>query len=131
MKEDLKTNMPNKKRKGNTKYISGRKFEYKVRDYFLNKGALVIRSAGSKGIADIVAIPRIYTRSEYAPQSEYIYLIQCKHHGNMTKKQLNDYFLKQYNYNVIFLFASMEKRKLIFKRPLFNKGKIELEKVVI
>ena len=40
----------------NEKYIAGRKFEYEIIRYFEEKGYYTIRSAGSKGLADIVAI---------------------------------------------------------------------------
>jgi len=52
----------------NKKYVSGRRFEYKVRDDMLKKGALIgIRSAGSKSPYDLVMLFK-----------DKIYLIQCK-----------------------------------------------------
>ena len=37
-----------------TRYESGRNFEYRVRDYFRDRGYVVIRSAGSRTGADLV-----------------------------------------------------------------------------
>jgi len=38
-----------------TRYTSGRRAEWKARDYLRARGYYVIRSAGSKGLADLVA----------------------------------------------------------------------------
>ncbi len=40
-------------------YIIGRRFEYRVMDYLRSKGYYCIRSYGSKGTFDVIAIPRI------------------------------------------------------------------------
>jgi Holliday junction resolvase len=55
--------MPNKQ------YLAGRRLEYSVRNFFKSAGLDVIRSAGSHGAWDIVAIDDT-TRT--------IYLVQCK-----------------------------------------------------
>ena len=39
-----------------TNYASGRNFEYRVRDWLESRGYTVIRSAGSRGFADLVAL---------------------------------------------------------------------------
>jgi len=49
--------------------IKGRKYEWKIRDRWRAKGYYVVRSAGSKGIIDLVAIN---------PKTKKIVLIQCK-----------------------------------------------------
>lgn len=92
--------MPNKN------YISGKNFEYKVRDYFVNKGYFVVRSAGSKGIADLVAF-----NSRNA--AEYPLLIQCKHHAINKKEIIKNAKTIQHLY-IDFIVASMVKRKLTF-----------------
>lgn len=38
-----------------TRYASGRRAEWKARDWFRRRGYTVIRSAGSKGLVDLVA----------------------------------------------------------------------------
>ena len=50
-----------------TNYKKGVKFEYIVRDYYLGKGYFVMRAAGSKGAADLIA----WTESD-------VVVIQCK-----------------------------------------------------
>lgn len=53
-----------------TLYNQGRHFEYRVRDLFEESDYFVVRSAGSHGQADLVAIPKDGTRP---------LLVQCKH----------------------------------------------------
>lgn len=55
----------------NSRYIKGRAFEYRRRDYWTSQGYVVIRSAGSKSLFDLVAIP--LTSADHP-----IALIQCK-----------------------------------------------------
>ena len=55
-----------------TAYVRGRAFEYRVRRHLESCGYLVIRSAQSKGIADLVAVKR-KPRSNTA-----VLLVQCK-----------------------------------------------------
>jgi hypothetical protein len=40
-----------------TKYTSGRRIEYLARDILVSRGYMVVRSAGSKGPFDLVAVP--------------------------------------------------------------------------
>src|SRR6185295_12494873 len=62
------------KKLGNRHYIKGRSFEYKVRNYLLDRGYWVIRAAGSKGCADLVALaPAHYPHR--------ILMISCKTAG--------------------------------------------------
>lgn len=39
-----------------TRYASGRRAEWRARDLFKNRGCDVVRSAGSKGLIDLVAL---------------------------------------------------------------------------
>jgi Holliday junction resolvase len=55
--------MPNKQ------YLTGRRLEYQVRNFFKSVGMTVIRSAGSHGKWDVVAIDE---------SNRIIYLVQCK-----------------------------------------------------
>jgi Holliday junction resolvase len=55
--------MPNKK------YLSGRRLEYQVKNFLKSAGCSTIRSAGSHGEWDIVAIDE---------NNRIIYLVQCK-----------------------------------------------------
>lgn len=65
--------MPNKN------YINGRNFEYKVKKIWEDQGYYVIRSAGSHGIADLVAL-------DFDGQYTSVVLIQCKTRGVISKK---------------------------------------------
>lgn len=59
-----------------TNYQKGRALEYKVRDLFIKHGYFVVRSAGSKGKADLVAL-----KAGHRPV-----LIQCKS-GAVAKRE--------------------------------------------
>jgi Holliday junction resolvase len=61
----------------NRNYQRGRAFEYRVKRYLEAEGYFVVRAAGSKGCADLVAI-----RKGYAPE-----LVQCKL-GRFTHREL-------------------------------------------
>jgi len=86
-------------------YKKGRSFEYRVRRYYEKQGYLVIRSAGSKGIADLVAI-----------KGDEVLLIQCK-----IRKYLNKWEKEQVKYwkprvNAKFVLAWRKgKRKLVIE----------------
>ncbi len=61
----------------NSNYLKGRKKEYKLKKEYQDKGYLVLRSAGSHGFADLVAI-----------NDKEIIFIQCKpKHFSETKRQ--------------------------------------------
>lgn len=64
-----------------TSYQLGRSFEYTVRNLLRKHGYFVIRSAQSKGEADLVAI---------APGS--ILLVQCKRGGTIPKEERESLF---------------------------------------
>jgi len=55
------------------RYVKGRAFEYRVRDRLVEDGWFVVRAAGSKGVADLVAIKP----SEYFPHNPEVALIQA------------------------------------------------------
>ena len=106
--------MPNKN------YISGRNFEYKVRDYLTSKGYLVIRSAGSKGVADLVAIRKVHSRPNVYHRP---ILIQCKHgHSGFIgyEKVLRDILVK---YDVRFIHAFNVKHEIVFDEYRTDLGK--------
>jgi Holliday junction resolvase len=60
---------------GSNQYRRGRRFEYEVKLHFESRGWLVFRTAGSHGIADLIAIKNNETL-----------LIQCKY-GTMPSKE--------------------------------------------
>jgi len=70
---------------GNRHYVKGRSFEYKVRNYLLDRGYWVIRAAGSKGCADLVALaPAHYTHR--------ILMISCKTAGIFPSEEKLDLY---------------------------------------
>ena len=72
--------MPNKN------YISGYNFEQRVKRYFEKKGYYVVRSAGSKGQIDLVAIPTLNS----SIRASDVLLIQCKHGAKISKKERDE-----------------------------------------
>jgi len=99
----------------NKNYVSGRNFEYRVRDYLISKGYFVVRSAGSKTPIDLVGL-----KSEHLPL-----LVQCKHGRNKPKKDFtNDERLIKILKEVdgIFLHAFNSKRDIIFDRYRYING---------
>ncbi|MEM1668908.1 MAG: restriction endonuclease [Thermofilaceae archaeon] len=80
-----------------TNYQKGRNFEYLIRKKLESKGFLVIRSAGSKGLFDLVAI-----------KENEVYLIQCKKNKNNFLYDLKNF------YNAIKNLHLGEKIRIIF-----------------
>ena len=54
---------------GNKNYLSGRRKEYKIQNSLRDNGYIALRTAGSHGFADIIAIDR---------ENKKIKFIQCK-----------------------------------------------------
>ena len=65
----------------NKNYLKGRRFEWKVQKQYEKLGFEVIRSAGSKGFADLVCID---------PKKKHIVFVQCKakRMGSVAKDSL-------------------------------------------
>ena len=72
----------------NKNYQSGRAFEYRVKEFLEQHGFFVMRSAGSKGKIDLVAIPmfRPPTFVDYNYES-LLLLVQCKHGSKISKPE--------------------------------------------
>lgn len=66
----------------NKNYLKGANFERKIKDEYEKQGYLVIRSAGSHSIADLIAIPSKNTIN-WKP-----ILIQCKVTSQKTSHRL-------------------------------------------
>ena len=69
--------MPNKR------YLAGRRYEWRIRDAFRERGFEVTRAAGSKGIFDLICIKP----SQTASQNGEIVLIQTKW-GKSAEREL-------------------------------------------
>ena len=89
----------------NKNYVKGRNFEYRVQNYLRKKGYYVIRSYGSKGLYDLIAVP---------PKGQTL-MIQAKSNGYikpLERKSLEENRLKWDGLQII---AVNENHKLIFK----------------
>lgn len=62
-----------------TSYLRGRRFEWRVRDYLTMLGYFVVRSAGSRGPVDLVALRR-----------GRVLLVQCRARGRGVPPELRD-----------------------------------------
>lgn len=68
-----------------TNYSRGRNFEYEVMKLCEKAGYTVFRTAGSHGIADVIAIRKIdYGDSKIVTE---VLLIQCKYGNVISKKE--------------------------------------------
>lgn len=78
-----------------TNYARGRAFEYRVRDHLMKLGAVVVvRSAGSKGKIDLLALfPALDSYMEW-PTTGDVWMVQCKRDGKLPadeREALLDY----------------------------------------
>jgi Holliday junction resolvase len=86
-----------------TQYTRGANFERKVKKYLEDLDYYVVRSAGSKGQADLVAIKRGETL-----------LIQCKISGNISPIEYKKFLNLGKTLGVSTILAKNEKGKIIF-----------------
>lgn len=90
----------------NKKYQAGRRFEYEVKEYLENKGYIVLRTSGSHGFADLVAIGH-----------GDVLFIQCKYGTKPSKKEVDKIYDIQYNrldcslINIFCMFAFRKPRE--------------------
>jgi Holliday junction resolvase len=94
----------------NRRYIKGRNFEYRVKKYFEDKKYFVVRSAGSKGIADLVAIYR-----NNPPKQRLPLIIQCKNmsYRRVPKKEVRRFLDFASKYWCVPVVATKRGRKLV------------------
>ena len=73
----------------NKNYIAGRNFEYKVKKYYEKQGYTVLRTSGSHGFADLIAIRNfeVFLGNGFFIKS--IEFIQCKNR-KPTKKEIEE-----------------------------------------
>ena len=67
----------------NKNYIAGRRFEYKVKKYYEDKGYTVLRTSGSHGFADLIAVRN-------KESLKRIVFIQCKNR-KPTKQEIEKF----------------------------------------
>jgi len=90
-----------------TKYTNGRNFEYRIRDACIAAGYYVVRSAGSKGKIDLVAL------------GKDTLLIQAKTNKRLNKEEQRTLAeVSGFNKNYIPLLGYRDGRNLKFKNLL-------------
>jgi len=85
------------------RYASGRRFEYKVRDYFLSQECFVVRSAGSKGPVDLVV---------FWPGGK-VWMVQCKNNRSIPthERSVLKIVAKKYKHIPIFVIPGKKDAK--------------------
>ena len=86
-------------------YKKGYRFERYIFSKLSESGFYCVRSSGSHGAFDIIAV-----------YPNRIFGIQCKLNGQLTKKELSHIRLISYAYGIIPLLAYKDGRKTIIKR---------------
>lgn len=81
----------------NRNYQAGRRFEYRVKKHLEKNGWFVVRSAGSKGAFDLVAIKHCSTTV-----GSDVALIQCKYGSKPSKKERDKLDEIYYDYDMVF-----------------------------
>ena len=81
------------------RYAKGRRFEYRVKEWLEERGFYVVRSAGSKGIADLVAL-----------KDNQTFLVQCKAY-KPSVREINEYKMKRIRKKIRFPFFIFYKEK--------------------
>jgi len=103
-----------------SKYVKGRTFENRVRDVLEQRGYYVIRSAGSKGVFDLLAVSSINQENNCLITSmRHILAIQCKANKNITAQQRQELITIALRYGFVPCLATKFNNKLILIN-LFN-----------
>ena len=95
----------------NRNYVNGSNFERDVKKYFESKGYDTYRTAGSHGLVDIIAIPRLDSTNH----PKLPILIQCKRSGRFPIDELETLYLANYEFAGYYILAEKQKGKI----PLF------------
>lgn len=94
-----------------SRYDAGRALEYRVRDILTGAGYLVVRSAGSKGVVDLLALPRIESTA-YAALSSPL-AVQCKRGGVLPRGEWNRLVTEALSVSAVPILAAYEPRRPI------------------
>lgn len=84
----------------NRNYKNGAVFENQVKRYFEDMGCLAFRSAGSHGLADVIAVSKEGT----------MFLIQCKKSGIFPKTEIFELIQTSHLFPCAFLLADHKER---------------------
>ena len=92
-----------------TNYQIGRQFEYSTMSFLRKHGYYCIRSYGSKGMFDVIAVPpQINTLRDY-PQGTL--LIQCKTNGYVPPAERERLSACKYEGTAIIVYKDKNKKK--------------------
>lgn len=92
-----------------TNYQIGRQFEYSTMSFLRKHGYYCIRSYGSKGVFDVIAVPpQINTLRDY-PQGTL--LIQCKTNGYVPPAERERLSACKYEGTAIIVYKDKNKKK--------------------
>lgn len=96
------------------KYAKGAKFEREIADILLEDNWLAVRSAGSHGIVDVLAV-----------KQGVIWFIQCRTNGNLTEVEAKELLIIAKEHNGTAILASKSKGQYLFeevklKKPTFH-----------
>jgi len=89
----------------NRNYQKGYRFERRIFSYFSNNGFYCVRSAGSHGVFDILAVYR-----------GRIFGVQCKYDGRITKRERERITETAAEHEIIPLLAFVKNRRTWIKR---------------
>ena len=92
-------------------YAKGRAFEYRVQNHLRKKGYYVIRSYGSKGLYDLIAIPPSNDKNI----QNYPLMIQCKTNGYIKPVERESLKSNRYKWQGWQIIAVNENHKITFK----------------
>ncbi len=87
-----------------TRYQSGYRFERRVMEYLQKRGYYVIRSAGSHGVFDLVAIWNYDVRG-----------IQCKKDGRISREEKDQMIEAGKKYGIMPVLAYSKGKKIQFE----------------
>lgn len=95
----------------------GAAFENKVKNILISKGFVAVRSAGSHGIVDILAVCQ-----------EQILFIQCKTNGKISKDDRQELISLARHHGAMPIIAFKDKRTTVLKElePDFNASNFEI-----
>ena len=118
-------------------YVIGRRFEYRVQNYFRKYGYYVIRSYASKGLVDLVCIPpKTFAGSCGISKQKKTVGVQCKKtkdgNGYVSREEMKSLIENENKWEMTILVAwSDKKRRLMFRTvngKAFSKQVLEWKK---
>ena len=91
-------------------YEIGRRFEYRVQNFFRKYGYYVMRAYASKGLLDLIAIPPYFDESWY----NFPLGIQAKKNGYVPKEELKSLQenSKKWQMNIVIAWSDKKTRKM-------------------